>query len=269
MAATDNTLLQRLGFNDPDKKEPLHDVACRYLIQPKVAGRLIDTFYSKPRTGRVAAVCSLDRDSWDHKTELTTQLWRVASEGSLRMNFALSPGRLEAAISKGEGPYRTTVGFLDGHVPFRVDVTSDAVHQTVTKIGNKTYDGFKVRRTTEEPGKPLVETTGADLFLEAKICPVSVGQILRQMNLYREYRMFLCHGTHPQGLREVCAGFAMYSRRPTGAYAEDIWVVATAFDLSVEEVGVLNGAGLHHVRLGPAFDAYAALPAVTANSMVL
>lgn len=33
----DNSLLAKMGFADADRKDPLHDLACRYLAQPEVA----------------------------------------------------------------------------------------------------------------------------------------------------------------------------------------------------------------------------------------
>jgi hypothetical protein len=41
MSATDRTLLAILGFQDPDRKDPMHDWACQYLAQPEVLGRLV------------------------------------------------------------------------------------------------------------------------------------------------------------------------------------------------------------------------------------
>lgn len=40
MHSHDRTLLARLGFQDPDKRNPLHDRACAYLGEPEQAARL-------------------------------------------------------------------------------------------------------------------------------------------------------------------------------------------------------------------------------------
>lgn len=41
MHSHDRTLLARLGFADPDKKDPRHDYACQYLALPENAERLV------------------------------------------------------------------------------------------------------------------------------------------------------------------------------------------------------------------------------------
>lgn len=56
--AHDKTLIARLGFADADRREPLHDLACRYLALPEQAEKLVrlvdDWTMPKPRTaGRV------------------------------------------------------------------------------------------------------------------------------------------------------------------------------------------------------------------------
>jgi len=50
MHAHDRTMLARFGFADPDKREPLHDLACQYLASADtVAGRLGELW----RTARI------------------------------------------------------------------------------------------------------------------------------------------------------------------------------------------------------------------------
>lgn len=36
----DRTLLSKLGFADGDRREPKHDAACRYLVEPAQAVKL-------------------------------------------------------------------------------------------------------------------------------------------------------------------------------------------------------------------------------------
>ena len=70
------------------------------------------------------------------------------------------------------------------------------------------------------------------LAVEVKIHRVSVSDIIRQMNLYREFEENIFGGSHT------------------------IWTIATRFDISEAEVKMLETADLWHVRLGPGFDAY-------------
>jgi hypothetical protein len=37
----DRTLIASLGFADPDKQDPMHDLACEYLSQPMQAEALV------------------------------------------------------------------------------------------------------------------------------------------------------------------------------------------------------------------------------------
>lgn len=72
------TMLQKLGFADADRKAPLHDLACHYLCQEEVASKLIQTL--KPDKGET--VCDA---------------------------FATQ----EVALVKGAGQYATIVGYID------------------------------------------------------------------------------------------------------------------------------------------------------------
>ncbi len=47
MHSHDRTLLARLGFSDPDKKEPLHDLACAYLAEDTQARKLLELTHTK------------------------------------------------------------------------------------------------------------------------------------------------------------------------------------------------------------------------------
>lgn len=79
MHSHDRTLLARLGFADPDKKDPRHDWACQYLAQNEVALRVLRSLYAGPK-------------------------WR---------DHVVKGRRHEAPITKGEGQYKVTVGFAD------------------------------------------------------------------------------------------------------------------------------------------------------------
>jgi hypothetical protein len=118
--AHDRTMLANLGFADPDKQEPLHDLACRYLMEPEQSGAILM---------------------------------------SLGINSDVLYKYQEYTISKGEGQYRTTIGFMD--VLFRC-----------------------------RPWDSNVEM-GAFLpwyvSVEVKIQPIETSAILRQLNLYMDY----------------------------------------------------------------------------------
>lgn len=71
--AHDQTLLNRLGFSDPDKKLKRHDLAARYAMQPQVLRRILG-----------------------HHDEVK-----------------VSKPEFEHVISKGSGQYRQHIGFAD------------------------------------------------------------------------------------------------------------------------------------------------------------
>lgn len=121
-----------------------------------------------------------------------------------------SSSSVEVAISKGEGQHKTTIGFLD----VRIDFTRSDLNGSLSSV-----------------------------FLEVKISRVSIGDILRQINLYRQYQ-FSPFGVLRQRLRAL-HGDDQVNR--------SFWVVATAFDISAGEMETLRQANISHIRLGSGF----------------
>src|SRR5579875_2087926 len=108
MRSHDQTLLARLGFSDPDKKDPRHDMACRYLSQPEqvlAMARLL----GMPKLPDVGAeqVVRCNSDGWASPDGTSELRVRVAEHRTK------ADGHVEAPVSKGEGRYKVTVGFLD------------------------------------------------------------------------------------------------------------------------------------------------------------
>lgn len=235
----DRTLLSSLGFSDPDKKDPLHDLGCQYISLPSVVDSL-----------------------------------GLVSNGA---KLSLVSARLEQPISKGEGKYRTTIGFLDVLLCCECAQSLSMFCSTETYVCFSTYreldiaqkeqDGqgdvftFCIPRPSmpgwkEHPDDPGCLYRGGTVFrkeqleqnpyvlqkavlkdmqiqrredrcVEVKILPISLGDILRQINLYREYI-----GNVP-------------------------FVLATVFDLSVASVKVLQDDNITPVFLGAKFKAWA------------
>jgi hypothetical protein len=178
MAATDHTLLARLGFADPDRKDPLHDWACQYLAQPEVLNRLV-----APR--------SVDQSSI----------------------------RLETYITKGSGQYKTTIGFAD--------LTALVFHPKKLEVNSIGYDGSTSLCTYRYTSK---------LIVEVKITKTSIGDVLRQLSLYREFT--------PQ---------------PDGAYPHPdghIVFLVSAYALDETDVAALSREKISHAVLGPGFKEF-------------
>src|SRR4051794_16944824 len=122
MHSHDRTMVAKLGFADPDKRDDRHELACQFLVQPDVAGgvgameqpELIRSSGAEgypPRAGCDSPSCRGRDVYWDR--EFVQQHVAMEFDG-----VRLVRGVTELAISKGEGPYRTTVGFCDVHLEF-------------------------------------------------------------------------------------------------------------------------------------------------------
>lgn len=177
----DRTLLASLSFSDPDKREPLHDLACEYLSEPEQARRLVQL------------ACSIHAD----------------------IPFSVDT-KLEAAISKGNGQYKTTIGFLDLKIEWKS------------------------------------ENRKGSVIVEVKIHRVTVGDILRQINLYREYvwsPRYVDAETFKARLREA----QRFSGFNEGLHEGATWVLASTFDIDAGQTELLTREGILPVHLSEGF----------------
>jgi hypothetical protein len=189
------TLLARLGFADPDKADPLHDIACQYLCQPEIAARLL------------VGVLRKDGEEWKER--------RMDSRGPevevvCQVSKSTGSARQEVVISKGEGQYKSHIGFLDVVL---------LASQTVTETWPD---------TCISKGHAFRDTAKGSVAIEVKIARVPASEIIRQINLYREY---------------------VKAHR---------WLAVTAFPLSTEAVASLKNERIEHLKLGENFDKYVA-----------
>jgi hypothetical protein len=88
MHSHDRTLLSRLGFADPDKKNSQHDLACQYLADREKVQSIVLMIAEKMQAPEESA------NSFD------------ALMGTTYSAF-------EVPIEKGENQYKTTIGFVD------------------------------------------------------------------------------------------------------------------------------------------------------------
>jgi len=179
----DRTLLASLGFADPDKREPLHDLACEYLSQT-------------PQSERIA---------------------RLVEPGVVSVE-----SRTEVAILKGDGQYRTTIGFLDLRI--------DWIDETVSSYSARAK---------------------GSVLTEVKIRPVGVGDILRQINLYRSHiteNLSYENNDIRSRIRAMDGEKAAYK-----LISDKFWVLATTFELDHGQAQTIRGANITHIRLGDGF----------------
>jgi len=127
----DNTLLQRMGFADPDRRTPAHGDACIEIASD--AERFLRALC--PRLGVRDARC-----------------------------------QLEVPLQQGEGKYATTVGFIDCLITWCGPCNGYSAVNGLYEIENG------------------VVWSRLSTLVEVKTKIHSIGDLLRQMNLYREYR---------------------------------------------------------------------------------
>jgi hypothetical protein len=209
----DRTMLSKLGFADPDKKDPRHDLACLYLTQPEVVGKV--AAWLLPRIPKF----SLTEDKEDSASQCTA----VSGKGVM-----------EYHLQKGEGKYATTVGFLD--VVFDMSLTMDCIswHGSGQYVYEK--DGRVSRSQYQQVSYVRVERRR--IFCEVKVGRVSIGDVLRQMNLYKSYTNGYEWG-----------GGGRDNLGPLG-------ILVAPWDVSLAEKDSLNKAGYAFMRLGKDFDAW-------------
>lgn len=161
------TLLASLGFADTDKQDPLHDLACEYLCQPEVVKRIVETIWIGIRFDQI-----------NEPRARRAKFGEWSKDGPYGHDVRLALGRrplLEEPVSKGTGNYKTTVGFVDCIPEFQVRFSEML----------STHDGEPERRSnyyTSHYDKTF------RFGIEVKAGSVLASELLRQINLYREYQ---------------------------------------------------------------------------------
>jgi len=115
--------------------------------------------------------------------------------------------KTEFHIQKGEGKYATTVGFLDVAFAISIEISK--------KAGDSRY--------------------GFSFFAEVKIAKVSIGEVLRQMGLYKLY--------YPSGMDYLDD----MKHVPRG-------ILVAPWDLTESELSELRAHQFDFIKLGAAFD---------------
>jgi hypothetical protein len=284
-------MLARLGFADPDKKEPLHDLACQYLAQAENLERLarmtLRTEGSYVRKDIMPDLLAEQGYGYAGTKHVESE-FRYTSSG---LRVKCSRAILECPINKGEGQYKTTIGFIDLCASFEcswreqgkayrwvVDHHVDAVVTHLARPDVKDGDPFEgkierrslpeelraafpgegatlrgryVGRRVERLGVDMTRVEGVDVAVpqyrrdwieltldkegngafavEVKITPTNVGEVLRQIALYREYQS-----------------------------GHTSWFLASPYQPPPEDIETLRNASIVHVRLGDRFQEWVA-----------
>lgn len=166
MHSHERTLLAKFGFNDQDRKDTQHDLACRYLSEKDQALKIGKLLFSPPAAGNEVDFYS---DTWRYKAYYK-KLW-----------LCLKKSRVEMPISKGTGQYQTTIGFMD------VNLHMNCVAEVAGKRCERSYN---IDYRKEEVWQPYQEDrVVAEYFarIEVKANPIATSESIRQINLYREF----------------------------------------------------------------------------------
>lgn len=242
MHSHQRTLLSSLGFSDPDKKNRHHDYACQYLCEPENANRLMQ---------------HLRRDStedFDFKLD----------DAHLEVHLAKGSGQYQSTIGfldallwfRGKSPQWLTIehlgryGIDDGSdlANFRKLLPYDSKIKIKPIAGTDAFE-FLLSGTGDEQEELRslalqhqgilkkhghvggYESEYGRAIVEVKINPLPIGDIMRQIELYRTYL-------------NSCCGISY-------------WVLATPFGLDASDTATLLSSKIHHIRLGGNFEKYA------------
>ena len=218
MHSYDRTLLSKLGFADPDKRNPEHDQACLYLTQPDVARK-------------VAAWMMELRGEWTDKF------------GLLRFSKVRFASSQEHHLQKGFGQYATTIGFIDVVYQFEGIVEGVQTSKYVEVPSSKFKGEFVNKLVPCEPVPRQLPPDHWKMFVEVKIAPVSIGDVLRQLNLYASY--FVNKYEDRAGLQDQPV--PIDKTLPRG-------LLVAPWDASAAELDALRKSGYEFLKLGKAFN---------------
>lgn len=232
---SDRTLLAALGFQDPDKRDKRHTLACQYLCEPETAVRMWERLFpgcAEPRPSIESITLRMDDDA---------DAARSYDIFVKKHPFPNGHFELKHMAAKTEvGIYRAR-----GHVVGFWDVVLGAT--TVYGEWSGPHLVFPTREFTGRDGTRLIENTGSTpiaatydpkwfrawrhpIYIEVKASPVDVSGIARQLDLYREFT---------PGVSAV--------------------VVATCYPMTAADKATLSDKSIRHVYLGDGFKAYCAL----------
>lgn len=250
MHSHERTLLASLGFQDRDKGDQRHDLACQYLRTQENALALFSRFlpdalslgakleasikkveelrqrFAVPEWFAQKTRCIRGEDAPGDPDVVAAKHHALEIYRSIGKRFFCTSVRLlkasvESHITKGRDQYRTTIGFADLILSF------SAATVNITSLPEDSY--YSSRDCNDLFWYPLrICRFPEDItfLLEVKIHPLPVGDIMRQINLYREY----CR--------------------------TDGTVIACAFPLPKDDIQSLLAERIHYIRLGARFEQF-------------
>jgi len=201
MHSYDRTLLSRLGFADPDRKNPEHTMACLYLADPVGAERLIDSLF-RGRLLLALVEARQQSEDWgeiydDYLPAPISKQCEIQTQSQLldapEHYWQRLTTRIEVPINKGHAQYQTTIGFVDVQIEAGAGVHrrnrrkirpsprlwADAGKREQAKLAD-----FVVGDWTEPYASALLNE---HVCVEVKTQVHDAAEVIRQITLYREY----------------------------------------------------------------------------------
>ena len=253
MHSHDRTMWASLAGGDKDKANTLHGLACRYLTEPEQALRLL-------------AICNPVAESWTVESHHygngpydSNEIVKSEFVTYQKPEAKFIDRSLEHPINKGQGQYRTTVGFLDAVANYEwewsVSTCAEKMaraHGPVQQFGSAAFPRLGKEPSSIYPVAPteLEKTRYGKLrvLVEVKIHPVDVDEVLRQVRLYQQYVGETYNQFKPSG-----RGYITKDN-----LGNQFWVLAVRFDISAAYRSVLEEHGIKVVQLATKFDEWVA-----------
>jgi hypothetical protein len=234
----EKTLLAKLGGSDEDRRHPLHDLACQYISQSKVAVKLANLLDLKALWAEAFIDPPPCRESKSYQRREECDFGFRYSDCVFSVTDTRS--HQECLLTKGDGQYATTIGFVDVLIHYSLDVD---VHRTATYfecdssqcpefwpqrpkvirhgcVRHRCCDHAKETTITKHVNQRV---GGRSIGVEVKAGKVPVAEAIRQVKLY---------GQHCKMSK---------------------WVLATPWELSSFDKATLDNEGIKHVLLGEDF----------------
>ncbi len=218
MHSHEKTYIASLGFNDPDKKNSTHDLACQYLSKPENVHKILNTFKEKmPKRSQGRRYYSEDK---------TVCYLRVVSD---ILKYKLFQ---EVPIQKGHSAYKTIVGFIDLKIHIMhnfstEDISIKANESEFLEIKDMSMEEVIILKN------PVIEksddTMNSYFNIEVKITNPGISNIIRQIKFYKEFQDHI---------------------------RQEYYIVATAFPINDEEKTILENEDIGHILLGNKFEEY-------------
>lgn len=215
----EQSLLARLGFADPDRKDKRHTLACQYLCEPEVARRVIRavgiTTPSEPVPEPKSVVVDFsgrslyDKDKYEAgKPELSKSTeWISKVRTGVEM--------------KVEGSRGFLIGFVDVFIEVHKTKWTRELEKLPEGRGESQY--WTGNKWWYYPRASIAHR----FIIEVKATPVDVADAIKQLKMYS-----VAEPTHT--------------------------VLATCYPMTQADKGTLNSSGIYHIYLGDGFKAYCA-----------